>query len=280
MSDILTVFDACTVVNLIHIDSDDEFLIKKLVHLKICISECVYKEVQANAFTAPKERDRISLAISKFLNFRISDNKVEDDMGDEFYSEVKSLSGYKKENGEFYSTALSLYLTQSIPTKLFFFTDDYVAKKDFSLFYDLHQIGGIKDTADLLLLLYRLDENFSKKELIRLLSLLFSKYATDVTILLSKLRGYKIPIILLKDKRFNENLRTLISSLDNYSFNDINLIRSFFIKNRNGRYQGIVNIINQHKEVFDLESNSSTYLNKIRKLIKLLKERELYKFVS
>lgn len=278
MSSITTVLDACTIINLIQIDSEDEFLIKKLAHLKVYISEYVYQEIQSNAFTVPKERARISQAIAKFLSFKISDTNVELDMGKDFYSEIGSLSNYRKRNGEFFSTALSVYITQSTPTKLFFYTDDYVAKEDFLSFYNLHQIGSIKDTADLLLLLYRLDEGFSKKELIRLLSALFSKYSTDVSVLLSKLRKYSIPTSLRKDRRYNENLRRLINSLENHSFNEINSIRDFFIKNRNGKYQGVLNIINQHKEVFGLESFSSTYLIKLKDLISHLKKNDIYKF--
>jgi hypothetical protein len=278
MSNITVVLDACSIINLIHIDSEDEFLIKKLNCLKVHICEYVYKEVQANAFTIPEEKERISQAISKFLPYRITNSNVVHDMNNKFYSDVKSLSGYRKKNGEFYSIALSLYLSQLIPTKLFFYTDDYVAKEDFSLFYDIHQIGGIKDTADLLLLLYRLDDKFSKKELIRLLSSLFSQYAMDTTILLSKLRKYSIPKTLRKDRRFNEYYRKLIYSLDHHHFEGINLIKDFFIRHRNGRYQGVVNLINQHKEVFNLESYSNNYLDKIKGLIRYLKTNEVYKF--
>ena len=88
MSSITTVLDACTIINLIQIDSEDEFLIKKLTHLKVYISEYVYQEVQSNAFTVPEERARISQAISKFLNFKVSDANVELDMGKDFYSEI------------------------------------------------------------------------------------------------------------------------------------------------------------------------------------------------
>lgn len=277
MSNISVVFDACSVINIIHFDSEDEYLIKKLSHLEVHICDCVYKEVVANAFTIPEEKERIAQSIATFLPYKITDNQIIGCTEKDFYENVKLISGYKKENGEFYSTALSLYLSQSKPTKLFFYTDDYTAIKDFKSFYHLHQIGGIKDTADLLLLLYRLDDNFSKTELLRLLSSLFSKYTTDITMLLSKLRQYSIPKTLLKDRNFNDNYRRLIYTLDSFSFEGINEIREFFLRNRNGRYSAVVHIINQHKEVFNLESHSNEYLVKIKDLIGLLKSNEIYK---
>jgi len=280
MSNITTVFDACTIINLIHIDSEDEFLIKKLKNLNISISDSVYKEVRANVFKENTDRKRIELALTKFLKYSVSSDTITNDLGLDFYANIKLLSGYRKENGEFYSTALSVYLSQTIPSKLFFYTDDYVAKKDFSSFFNIHQIGGIKDTADLLLLLYRLESNFSKVELIRLLSSLLSEYTTDTSILLKELRKYQIPRNLLRDRDFNIKFKQLINSIDNQSFQNINEIKTFFEAKRHKRYNNVNDILNNHKRVFDLEFISNGYLNKIKNLVIYLKDNEIYRFVS
>ncbi|AZJ35804.1 hypothetical protein [Tenacibaculum singaporense] len=276
------VLDACTVINLIHIDNSEEFLIKKLnKYLKIFISDKVFTEIKTNIFKNDIERDRIENAVSCFINYKVSDSLFEE-FGKDFLKKVRSISNYKKDNGEFFSTALSLYYSQVMPSKLFFYTDDFTAKEDFSSFFDLHQIGGIKDTADLLLLLYRLDEQFSKRELIRLLSSLHSEYAVGLSNLISKLRDYinTLSPKLRKDKEFNEKLRKLIDKLHKHSLEDLGDFKSFFERKRGNHHKQISCILNEYRIVFDLQTRNNNYLDKIQNLIKYLEEKELYKFIG
>jgi len=105
-------------------------------------------------------------------------------------------------------------------------------------------------------------------------------YTTEITELTSKLRNLKVQKGLLKDKKFNQNRIKLIASLEDFSFKGINELRNFFLTNKKGLYQGIINIINQHEDVFEWEFHSSKYIEKVQGILKYLKTKEIYKFTA
>lgn len=285
MSNITCILDACSVINLIHID-EDEFLLKKFKHLNIHICEKVFKEVGGNVFSKfeklkgnkeEKEdeikarKKRIDTTLYFFRGFQITNEKIEKDLGKTFFETIKENCSYQKYNGEFYSTALAIYLTTLMPTKLFFHTDDYPARDFFSKYYTIQQIGQIEDTADLLVLLYRLDENFSLKQLDKALSDLFSEYALDVSLLEKRLREIEssLPLQLLRIKEFRQALSQLINKLYKHDFSGINAIRDYFNRNK-ARNRLVCDLLELYENVFYLESNSSNFLKKIVELRKYI----------
>lgn len=280
MSNITCVLDACSIINLIHIDEDD-ILIKRLKYLNIIICERVFKEVKSNAYkrltidqTISKEDKKnyikiIDQKINIFRKYQVFDNVIINDLGNDFIDQVKELSKYSKNNGELYSSALSLYKSRLESTKLFFHTDDFPAKDEFSSFFATQQIGHIEDTSDLLLLLYSLDDNFKNKELEELLSKLQFQYTSQISILTKKLREYQVPRGLLKDFAFRKNLSYLIDGLSNYNFDRVYKIKDFFINNRR-KYKVISDLLKD----FDLISDLGVSDNLVNKIIRTRKELE------
>lgn len=296
MGNICCLLDACTVINLIHIDEDD-FLLKKLKSLDLHINEIVFSEIKLNVL------DRLSNNISKYSDvktkklitkeidqkivfFRGKKNNNEDlfnDMGNDFFDKIKEITGYSKDpNGELCSTAYALYLSRLYEKKVFFYTDDYPAKEFFSNFFEFQQIGQIKDTVDLLILVYWLDEDFNETQLDRILSELYSQYAIEVTILKERLEKYykdKVDAVYIKSKKeIVTNLRTLIKSLNKLEFQDIRMYWDFFEKNKS-RCKEIFDIAKQFYSVFEIKPNhqSGTLLEKITRTRILIKERKIYK---
>lgn len=267
------VLDACSIINLIHID-EDNFILDKLDCLSINMSDEVFKEVNVNIYNKynnkniynlskdekEENRKRIDKIISSYRRYKISNDVVLYNMKSDFYEIIKKKTNYKKENGEFYSIALSSYLSRSIPSKVFFITDDYPAKKDFDQFFLYNQIGAIEDSVDLLMLLYWLDEEFKLRDLDRMLSRLSSEYASDISLLTKCLRAYNIPKRFIRDHNLRRNLSNLISDLSNHDFERANGKLDFF---KQKKYKTINKILNNYSTVFTLKSNKNI-IKKIR----------------
>lgn len=292
MKQIICILDACSIINLIHIDEDD-FLLKKLdEYIEYYLCETVFSEVCANVYTkidklrnekkikpeeAKERKKEIDITLSNFRQKQEKNSKIKTEFGADFFKTVKSLTNYPKNNGEFYSTALALYISRFkeinkkkfIGTKVFFHTDDYPAKEFFSSFFFEQQIGYIEDTADLLVLLYRLDETFTINQLDRYLSNLFSEYAPEVSGLHKRLQKIKssLNLKLRRDKAFIKNLDKLIYKLSEFEFFEINEPIKFFSRNSK-KYPNVYDAINHYSLVLDLQSNSTGLLEKIRKVRK------------
>ncbi|MCX2478375.1 hypothetical protein OQY15_04690 [Pedobacter sp. MC2016-15] len=283
-SNIFCVLDACSVINLIHIDQD-EFLLKKLKHLNIFVSDVVFKEIKFNIFNKldklktkysvdfdiRQERKIIDVKLSQIRGYQVLNEQIVKELGHDFFNHVKIISDYKKENGEFYSACLALYLTRYHPTKIFFHTDDFPAKNEFDKFFNYQQIGHIEDTSDLLLLLYRLDEKFSLKQLEIALTDLFSEYVSEVVELEKKLKYIESGLTLKfkGDKIFQQKFRALIHSLVVHNFLGIGELKDFFCNNK--KYSQISDILDFYPKVFELESSKTDLLKKISDLKKNIK---------
>ncbi|MCB0706404.1 MAG: hypothetical protein KDC34_13905 [Saprospiraceae bacterium] len=286
MSKINCVLDACSIINLISIDEDD-FLIKKLFKcLKLSICEKVLKEVKCNIFkkenlqTKKKEVDTL---LGQLYHYVVSDSTLEKDCGKDFFERIHKIANYKKENGEFYSSALALYLSQYEEIKLFFHTDDSPAKNEFQDFFITHQIGGIEDTADLILLIYRLDDKFLNKELIKFLDSLFAEYAREVAACLKELR--EISSFVNSNAKFRKkgNLKNLIHKLiiklESHDFSHIHELKRDLLEVNDPILKGFVQ---KYEAVFMLDPSSQSknnFLNKIRTLQKKAKKENIYKII-
>ncbi len=284
MSSICCLLDACTIINLIHIDEDD-FILKKLAKLDIHINDVVFSEVKINVYdrlsntNISKYSNKVSLEKNRklidqklvFFRGKKNDNdNLLNDLGENYFEKIKQITDYgKKTNGELCSTAYALYLSRCNEKKVFFYTDDIPAKQDFTPFFDYQQIGHIKDSVDLIILLYWLDENFTEQQLKNVLSELYSQYATDVKLLQNALEKFQQDNVDAKYKRSykdaSDKLSILIHKLRDLDFQDIIEIRSFF-ENKRSRHKAINDILDKFSTVFNLDNGfqNGNFLEKIK----------------
>lgn len=186
----IVVLDACTIVNLARID-DGGFLENKVKTLKTYVVEKVLDEVRLHYAPSCNTDIKFLYQVPYWGDLTRCDNAdVEDHV-----SIVKTFLNYqKKPNGELYSTALSLYLSRMEEEKVFFYTDDYPAIRDFKPFFEFQQVGYIGDSVDLLVFLYWLSPKgqFSKEELKLYLTALRSEYASNLNNLRKKIDQYAL----------------------------------------------------------------------------------------
>lgn len=296
MSNICCVLDACTVINLIHIDEED-FLLKKVNSLQLYINEVVFEEIRNNVYSRifnleidkysnkvslKETRKNIEIKLSFFRGKKNDNAQLFKDVGKDFFERVGGITEYKKYNGELCSTAYALYLSRIGENKVFFFTDDKPAKNSFSPFFQFQQIGHIKDSVDLLILLFWLDEKFSSSSLDKFLSELYSQYVTQISLFKICLRNYyneKVDVRFLKDKKeLASNLMKLISKLDNLDFHSIRSLWVYFESNAK-KYKNEFNLIKNFYSIFELESSnkSDTLLYKIESTRQMIKTHKIYK---
>jgi hypothetical protein len=174
------VIDACTFINLLRIDEDDDFLYNHLKSYNVHITGTVYNEIKSNIFknaTSMTDRRRFNKIISSITTDFVfhNDESIKEGVGD-YYEKVFDYVENAKPNGELYSSILALYLSRTEESKVCFLTDDFPAKENFKNFFILQQIGYIEDTVDLLLMLHWINSDFSKKRLENKLLELQSEY--------------------------------------------------------------------------------------------------------
>lgn len=296
----ICVLDACTIVNLVCIDIElqNDFIIRKLEeYYRLNISEKVMEEsikngnLRAGKISSLKDdskkeikkkisyfKKEIEKKISHFWQFSISNKSISNDRGKNFFSRVRNLTGYNKENGEFYSTALCLNLSRFHRMPVTFYTDDKPAERDFTPFFREQQVGKIEDSIDLLVFLYWLNPDFKKNDLDNILSELYSQYAAPVNELLSEVRKYKNSRRYTNLKKIRDLLDRLEPKLDGFNFRGIRELKKSILKHKK-THPELCNILERYDEVFKLDAGQETgdFLNKIRETRQNLKEDLLFK---
>lgn len=201
------IFDACALINLLIIDDGDLLLnaVNRISTIegeeKICISETVMREIRVNLGKRKDDKKEYSEIIRKIaLKVKVYyDLTLTGYFPKDYIYEIKEFLGYKKkDNGELFSTALSLLLSRKERHHVIFYTDDVPAQDDFSYYFNYQQIGYIADTVDLLIFLYWHDDAISEKVLKQKLNDLRSCYLNDysgikedISALVNKLTGKK-----------------------------------------------------------------------------------------
>ena len=296
----ICVLDACTIINLacIDIESQNDFIIKKLIeYYRLNVTEKVMAESIKNGNLradkigsindeSKKENEKkisylkkeIGKKISYFRRFSKPNEIFFKDRGKNFFTEIRNLTGYNKENGEFYSTALSLNLSRIHRMPVTFYTDDKPAERDFTPFFREQQVGKIEDSIDLLVFLYWLNPDIKKKDLDNSLSELQSHYACSVKELLSFVRKYKDSRKYKGFKKIKNLLDELEQKLERLNFMGILELRKNILKNKK-THPELCNIIEKYDEVFKLDAGQEIgdFLNKIRKTRNNLKKDLLFK---
>lgn len=301
MKNICCLLDACTAINLIHIDEDD-ILLQKLKSLDIYVNDTVFTEIKHNVYGrlsnfsiskySKKEdvddlREIINQRLVFFQGRKNDNNELLNELGEHYFEKIKEITNYKKRaNGELCSVAYALYLSRFNERKVFFYTDDIPAKDYFTPFFDYQQIGHIKDTVDLLILLYWLDEKFSTKQLKDFLSELHSQYATDVKLLEKTLESFQIENVNATYRKSYkdvcEKLSLLIYKLREFKFDGLNDIKLFF-ENKRAKHSTINEILDQFSIVFELDNygiKNENLLEKIKRTIDNLDSYKIHKLLD
>ncbi|WP_407518412.1 hypothetical protein [Elizabethkingia anophelis] len=301
MVNICCLLDACTAINLIHIDDENDFILKKLEKLDFYINEVVFNEIKDNVYARLDIRDSLKYSnkediaktkkiIEKKLTFfrgKKNDNNILlKELGTDFFERIKVLTNYtKRPNGELCSTAYGLYISRCDEKKIFFYTDDIPAKDFFAPFFDYQQIGHIKDSVDLIILLYWLDEKFTEPQIKKILSDLHSQYSTDVTLLLRNLQSFQQTFVDAKYRKsykdVTEKLSLLIHKLQQFKFQGISEIKIFF-ESKRAKHKNINEILDQFSSVFDLDNSieNENLLEKIKRIITQIDSDKVYKLLD
>ncbi len=167
----IAVIDACTILNLLQTFLEDKYIVcLESVFQKIGISPKVFEEICENKHKNLSDKNDISV-LDDILYGKIHNFIINEDIK-KCCKILKDATGYSKENGEFYSSALALYLSRTEGNdesdknilNVYFITDDDGAKEDFSYFFKINQIGHIIDAIDIITVFY-LRGFIAKKEI-------------------------------------------------------------------------------------------------------------------
>lgn len=272
------IIDACTVINLLHID-EDEFLLKKLRKLEFVLCKEVYDEIHKNVFNKlqkttpyPKEKHKeIEIKLNYFRERIQSDESYKD-----LDEVISKLLNYSKKNGEYQSMLLSFYLNTFNGTRVLFFTDDSPAKKEFTPYLNHHKIGYIEDSVDLLITLYRHNDGFTTSDLKRFLSLLYHEYASDIGALEKEIQAFEIPKSEIRNKELATMLSSLRQSIKKLELEEVAKLYLQVAEDKK-KYISIYDILIKFSDFFRNEI-SSDFLTKINQHIAFVDSAPFYKF--
>lgn len=188
--------DTCTILNLLQINYDDEYikhLVKSFEEIKL--TPIVFEELGSNKFVnviddSHKEvlDNVIFNQIQKYVDYSNSD--------DTLAFTKKHNSECFKDNGESHSVSYSVKLSRFGKNdfgdnllKTHFISDDAPAQKDFNHFYQINVVGQILNSIDLMTIFW-LKQYITKNDLIKYCHSLKQLYNKDIGLLLIKLKDY------------------------------------------------------------------------------------------
>lgn len=188
--------DTCTILNLLQINYDDEYikhLVKSFEEIKL--TPIVFEELGSNKFVnviddSHKEvlGNVIFNQIQKYVDYSNSD--------DTLAFTKKHNSECFKDNGESHSVSYSVKLSRFGKNdfgdnllKTHFISDDAPAQKDFNHFYQINVVGQILNSIDLMTIFW-LKQYITKNDLIKYCHSLKQLYNRDIGLLLIKLKDY------------------------------------------------------------------------------------------
>lgn len=272
------ILDACTIINLLHID-EDEFLLKKLSSLEFKICKKVYDETRKNAF---KKFDRITpyptdkrKLIEQKLNYfreRIHNDESYIDLSGTVLKHIK----YDKPNGEYFSILLSYYLNTFEKCHILFFTDDSPAKEYFNPHFGHNKIGYIEDSVDLLILLYRHNQEFTKSDLKKFLSNLYSEYAVEIVKLEKEINGIEIPAHQIKNRDASNRLSQMRAAIKNLKLDEASKIY-IEVCGDSKKYNFLYDLFSKYSSFFE-KKVSADFLGKIQDNISFIESKPFYKY--
>lgn len=247
------ILDACTIINLLRIDEEDEFLFKSLMSLDLNIAHIVYEEVNNNIrknSLSDDQKKYIEQVIPLFLRFSRQKDDIVKDLSQDYFDKLCQFVDHnKKYNGELLSSALSLCVSRERNSKVYFYTDDLPAKKQFAPYFSYQQIGVIGDSVDLLLFLYWAKSDFDKKRLKKLLQDLKSEYNIPLKQLMNKVQAKKDSFSRKdkNDKKLMENIDKILNGY--WQSNSKLMIEGVLFFNGSTKYAEIKRIIKQFPNI-------------------------------
>lgn len=270
------ILDACTIINLLRID-EDEFLFKSIISLDLNIASTVYQEVSINInknSLSKEQKKNIEQAIPSFLKVSKKEDAIINDISQEVFDKLCQFTFHnKKYNGELLSSALSLCISREKNSRVYFYTDDFPAKKQFSPYFSYQQIGVIGDSVDLLLFLYWTKSDFSKKRLLKYLQDLKSEYNTPLKQLINKIQTKK-DSFSNKENKDTSLIVNVNKILDGYFKSNAQLMNEGIIFfNSSKKYYAIKDIIKQFPNI----DNECILSKKVRYTIQFLSSFEIFK---
>jgi len=291
----IIVLDAHTIIYLINsgiiYDEDFVFSLLKKNNFKIVLSEKVMEEARRNAkylinrektqeqkngnFRKDKFIEKESLIdkkIEAYRSFVMLDSMIKQELGNDFFKKVTKLSDYKKNNGEFYSAALSLYLSRLQARQLTFYTDDAPAQKALSVFFRDQQIGKIEDSVDLLVLLFWIDPVFNENKMINYLTELRSQLRVEIRLLEKSVNHYKNRYPRRKHSQLFKLLSEMERRLSDYDLKRIEELMREIFKLRK-KYRELCENLAAFNDAF----SKSYLLDKIEYTIKNIKKGLIFK---
>lgn len=221
MNEIL-VFDACSIINIMRIDSEDEFLGDWIRNTSPQIAETVIGEVMDNYNKNPLDKDireRINKNLARLYCYQTSDDDIKSFDNSVMMNELVKFSNHQKKlNGELFSTGLCLKEHNKSGKTTLFITDDYPAQKEFTDYFTLHQIGYIIDTIDLLLIIFHRskDSSFSKYRLIEYITRLKKRYGSEYLEIIDIVKALAEKFANSKksnDKKYGYRLNDIVEGL-------------------------------------------------------------------
>lgn len=174
------VLDTCAILSLLRIDRDCILCNSLLKIPNIYISPFVhdkelYYVIEHKDFSKEQTEciyEELNILLPKVIIDR------DDSFDNEWAYNIRQYVNYsKKNNGELYSSAYALRISREEECRVCFYTDDICAKEQFSPFFEFQQIGYICDSVDLLILLYRLVQEFSLDNLKYFIRELYNEYS-------------------------------------------------------------------------------------------------------
>lgn len=274
------ILDACTIINLLHID-EDEFLLKKLSSLEFKICKPVYDETRKNAFKKferirpyPSERSKLIERKLNYFREKIHNDESYYDLSD---SVLESMN-YPKRNGEYFSILLSYYLNTFEKCHILFFTDDSPAKEYFTPHLGHNKIGYIEDSVDLLILLYRQNQEFTTNDLKKLLSSLYYEYVVELGEFEKEINGLDIPSHQIRNKDASLKLNQMKVAIKNLKLDEASKI-FVDVYGDSKKYNFLYNVFSKYSSFFE-KKLSSNFLEKIKDNISYVDSKPFYKFFS
>ncbi|MDM8542793.1 hypothetical protein QUF90_17090 [Desulfococcaceae bacterium HSG9] len=214
----------------------------------------------------------IDKKIEAYRSFVMLDSMIKQELGNDFFKKVTKLSDYKKNNGEFYSAALSLYLSRRQARQLTFYTDDAPAQKALSVFFRDQQIGKIEDSVDLLVLLFWIDPVFNENKMINYLTELRSQLRVEIRLLEKSVKHYKNRYPRRKHSQLFKLLSEMERRLSDYDLKRIEELMREIFKLRK-KYRELC----ENLAAFDDAFSKSYLLDKIEYTIKNIKKGLIFK---
>lgn len=216
------VFDAYSIINIMRIDSDNEFLEDWIRNKSPKIAETVIREVMDNYNKNPLDndvRERINKNAPMLYCYQTTNEEISSFDQNIMMNELVKFSNHqKKPNGELFSAGLCLKEHKESGKMTLFITDDYPAHKEFSEYFSLHQIGYIIDTVDLLLIIYHRskDASFSKYQLIEYITRMKRRYGSEYIEIIENVKAIADKLVnrkKAKDKKLGYKLYNITEGL-------------------------------------------------------------------